>query len=665
MKTLQNHQPEWSHYRTVSEGISWPDHQIFPSFASLDTPLDTITLSFLSDDMKTTLAALQGHVNRKKPRIFLNGTHAARGEGTDAWPERLNIRRTEWTDLFGFLKKYQSEVDGIVLYNGEYPHMRNLASTAANVCHLIPVERILLPILQSNGITLPVAEDLTTLEFDSAVSLYRYLYDHYWEKCTHRLLFSLDPVKQPAHIRDLAAATKAAVVDLDPRKPEEKECLDLFLQDLPAGNSAVVGWWQEERSGVGEGSRYGVSTIPADYYENATVYAAQPHVMHIPPVPKKPQLENKIYLAVFMSDGDNIQYCQHYLPWLWANPKRGTVPLNWTASPSLVDIGPGIMNYFYDTATENDCICSGPSGLGYALIYDDSNKIMQMDDTKKVDAYTKFSNSYLLKNGMRSLTVWDQLREDQADCYEKNCRSLYGTTIQYPEKDDLVITNGRLPFIRNNPPYAVDLEHMYDALAETIRNFDGKKPLFLAAQGVTWFLTPENMQKMIETFDAMNPGKVVVLRGDHFFTLLNEANGCPFNLALSDKVSVSVNDKKDASVILSGSPYEKNLWQASNVGSREFILDLGEAYTLSRYVIMHAGVNDENTDRNNRDFSFAVSEDGKNWSVVDEQADNSSDVVDVDFPPVCGRYIRLSVTRGGLDEIVRIGDLEIYGARIS
>ena len=70
--------------------------------------------------------------------------------------------------------------------------------------------------------------------------------------------------------------------------------------------------------------------------------------MHIPPVPKKPELENKIYLSFFMSDGDNVQYCQHQMSVLWGNKSRGQVPLNWTVSPGLADIGPGLLNYYFD-----------------------------------------------------------------------------------------------------------------------------------------------------------------------------------------------------------------------------------------------------------------------------------------------------------------------------
>ena len=662
----QNKHIDWAHYKTVKEGIYWPDTQALPSFSTIDGELDTITLGCFSDDVKITLSALQGIVNRKKTRIYLNGTNGPQ-EGINTWPDRLGFKRRECNDLFAFIKKYKDEVDGAVLYPSGNPHFRNLASTAANINNAIPIETGLYNTLREHGINLNIICDLTKVKAKTHLDIYEYLYDNYWDKCSRRVFVSLSPRSHTAFVRDMAAAVGAAVVWLDARIPEEKVLLDKFLCELEAGKSIILGWWPEERSGIGSGTHYGVSTIPSDFYENSTVHAAVSHVMHIPPVPKKPELENKIYMAFFMSDGDNVQYCQHQMSVLWGNKSRGSVPLNWTVSPGLADIGPGILNYYFDTATDNDCFSSGPSGLGYALIYDEHNKVLNLTDESLTDAYTTFSNQYLTKNCMRVITVWDQLREMHFKYYEKNCRSLYGITLedwfQNPEPLKLHIENNRLPFIPNRPAYAENTDDMYKMLEKTIREYDGKKPLFLAAQGVTWSLSPENIEKLTERFDKLQPGKIKVLRADHFFTLLNEAYGCPFNLALSNKVMIKVNDKNDPSTILNGSTYGENIWTADGEGRRVFDIDLGKEYCISRYVLKHAGVNEENADKNNREFSLSVSVDGEKWTVLDEQKNNCSDISDIDLSHADARYVRLDITDGGTDKTVRIADFELYGAR--
>jgi len=72
-------------------------------------------------------------------------------------------------------------------------------------------------------------------------------------------------------------------------------------------------------------------------------------------------------IAFLMSDGDNIQWMYNAFAtqqnW-WGSPDRGTVPLGWTLSPGLVELGPVILNYLSRTATANDDLIAAPSGVG-------------------------------------------------------------------------------------------------------------------------------------------------------------------------------------------------------------------------------------------------------------------------------------------------------------
>ena len=164
----------------------------------------------------------------------------------------------------------------------------------------------------------------------------------------------------------MAAATKSAVVYLDCTKKDEKAVFEKFLKDMTPGNGLVLGWYTTERSGITTVTAYGLSTLPADLFISSTFYSGTDHNIAIPSVPDKPELENKMYVAIYISDGDNIQYNQRYMRKLWDQKKnvRGQVPLNWTISPALVDVAPAMMNYYYTTATEKDCFVCGPSGLG-------------------------------------------------------------------------------------------------------------------------------------------------------------------------------------------------------------------------------------------------------------------------------------------------------------
>ena len=182
----------------------------------------------------------------------------------------------------------------------------------------------------------------------------------------------------------------------------QRELFGKFLADMPAGNAVVLGWYTSERSGVTTATRFGIGTMPADHFMNATVLAGGPHEIRVPQAPERPALENKLYATIFLSDGDNIQYTQHAMRRIWdrSSDVRGQMPLNWTIAPGLVDIAPGIMNYYYSTATPNDCFVCGPSGMGYAMPVNTLEEPgaplgSALDDEMRMDAYTRLTSRYL------------------------------------------------------------------------------------------------------------------------------------------------------------------------------------------------------------------------------------------------------------------------------
>ena len=49
----------------------------------------------------------------------------------------------------------------------------------------------------------------------------------------------------------------------------------------------------------------------------------------------------------------------------WLQSERGRLPINWGIDPLLIRDTPGLMSYYYHTATPNDYFFSAPSGWGY------------------------------------------------------------------------------------------------------------------------------------------------------------------------------------------------------------------------------------------------------------------------------------------------------------
>ncbi len=432
----------------------------------------------------------------------------------------------------------------------------------------------------------------------------------------------------------------------------------------------MIGWWGEERSGIGAGVEYGIATIPADYYENATVYAGMDHQIDYPVVPKKPRLENKIYLAVYLSDGDNVQYDQHAMSTLWDDAGRGSMPINWTVSPGMVDFGPALLNYYYKTATPNDFFASGPSGLGYALIYDAHNYRWNTSGRELFDPYTRFTGQYLEKSGLRVVTVWDQVDQAQMDSYADNCRYLYGLTQQDWERQEGDIpafkAKDRFGVVPNLPCYASGVDVIYRFWEEPISGFDGTAPMFLSSQGESWKMGPDNIAALRDSLNEISAGNIVICRGDHFFALYNEANGMPFNLTLSPDMTITSSPTStDAAFAADGTPSGDRKWVSESADGKKWItFDFQSEYLIDRYVVRHAGADGMDPSLNTRDFLGETSLDGKSWQAADRQKGNTLMVSDVDIPEVKARMVRLSILDAGADGIARIGDVEIYGKTI-
>ncbi|KAI8204188.1 hypothetical protein K4K54_004937 [Colletotrichum sp. SAR 10_86] len=129
--------------------------------------------------------------------------------------------------------------------------------------------------------------------------------------------------------RDYIVGTAAPCIWLDSNRPREAALLDKLLRQFQP-NAAYLGWFPngDEMTGV-------------------------------------TQLAKNVFLSLIYLEGDNLQYDQRAMFTHWNDPERGSVPLGWTISPLLRDIGPGILSYYQRTATKNDLLIAGPDGAGY------------------------------------------------------------------------------------------------------------------------------------------------------------------------------------------------------------------------------------------------------------------------------------------------------------
>ena len=500
---------------SIEEGISWPEGQAIPWFATPEKTLDVIMRGQIADDERLTVLSLQGIVNKTKPRLLIPEDNAE--EGSLTWANTLGciLRRTSNSKVMEVIKKYSSEASGVVLYSAaRSPHYANLAASVAGTMDALPMTMTVYSRWKAAGIDLPVLADLTELTYSKATDIYTYLYDNYWDKCNHRLLISLSPDNH-YNLRDISNAVGCASVYLDCTVAAEKRVFEKFLTDMQPGNGIVMGWFTTERSGISTVASHGLSTVPADFFNNATVYAGAPHTITNTDIPKKPDLENKSYIMLIISDGDNIQYNQHAMKLRWDSgmSSRGKTAINWTISPALVDIAPNILNYYYKTATKNDCLIAGPSGLGYALLINTlgepgAPEKNYMTNNEDFTSFVELTNRYLEKSGIRVVTIWDCASDAQLDIYTDKADYLWGLTVHDWDDSRLDLTkvvNDKL-VQQLSPCYCENVDNAYAIIYQKLRSLPKNQPSFTAIQLSVWGdFTPARINEMAEKLISWVP----------------------------------------------------------------------------------------------------------------------------------------------------------------
>ena len=535
-----------------SGGLVWPPPQAFPSFGPIGA-LDVIDLTTLPADQQTLAVTLAGLVNRTRPRIY---TEDDGGEGKTFWLDRIApTSKTTFTDPYALVAKYKSELAGIVIYDDALIDTLNLATVIAAQKGGVVASPAVATTLAAAPYSLPTIADLRSNHFAARLDVYQYELDHWSANATHRLIVGLNPTIG-AHLRDYAVATQAMMVWLDPRVTAEGVLLQKFLALLPP-TSPYLGWWIDEPTGVHAASTAGVPTFAADWSSNLSVLGGTPRgSATVAAAPAPPPLENKVYVAIFMSDGDNVQEDQHLIPLKWNDAHRGGVPIGWTVDPALVDVAPVILRQFQSTATINDVLVSGPSGLGYTY------PAAWPQDA--FDNYAKLSGAYMQAAGLRVITVWNNgvdLSANNAHSYASNMPNLVGLTIQ-DESQSQQLIDGWLPLVRLNVSYGDTEASLESGIDGQISGFTGAAPLFVTVQGNmnSGTITPTAFWNVQQHYAANS--NVVFVRPDHFFTLLREAKQPAQHVMLTG--DFDGNGKSDALFYYGG---DGNVWMGLSDGT--------------------------------------------------------------------------------------------------
>lgn len=400
-----NNEPDNPGTSEVTGMTKWSEDLPILTFPAAAEKVDWIDTTDMNNELKLMLSSLKAVVNSTQPRIY---TVEADTDSVN-WLESLGYAAedlTEHTSAVSLAVKYKDEIKGAVIWDVEVPDTVNLASTYAGIeGDVLVCSPMVYAVLAENGMELEIVRDFREDNFTGKEDVYQYLYDNLWDQCTHKILTNLS-YETPGYVRDYAIAAKSAVIWLSSGTTgDDTALIRKFLGDMEDGESALMGWFPEGDEGtfVSLASEYGVMVWASDIAENLTFYASATEVTPAPLAEVPTAVENKVYVALIVSDGDNLQYHQHRMRTLWDSYNNGAYadkfPLTWTFSPAAYAIQPQIMNYYTKNAGDNNCFMTGPSGVAYVYPRD-------WTDRNAVNKFYELTNKYCKLTGITVVNNW-------------------------------------------------------------------------------------------------------------------------------------------------------------------------------------------------------------------------------------------------------------------
>ena len=467
------------------------------SFGTPAQTMDYIDTGEMPADIKLAISCLKAIVNPEQPRIYTD-------EKNYNWLERLGLSYNVIKDPFELLKKYEEYIHGVIIYDTAVPHTLNLARSYFGIEKGLVCSYVTYLTLKSRGFDLKIIKDFRGLFGDaSPETVYEYLYDNYWNKLTHRTITGLN-LEVTGEGTDYGLALGAAFVWLNMKKQSERDMLDKFLSDMEPGKSCYLGWWQDGDETAGQNliSSHGLVCLQSNenmiFFSGLKVNSFTKSEIELPE-----KLENKLYVALCVSEGDNGRYIQQEMVGLWENYEHhGEFPLSWSLNPMSVITQPAVIEWFLKNKPENAAFFTGPSGLGYT--YTD------FWDKAYLARYYKATDIFCEKAGIKTVNLWRDanqpwINEIGADQIALLSENLSYVTAVYDQAycdpacyGDLLIASMTVPYSNIPAPideYELSIVGSYEALAESGYSY----PQFLTIQATPWQTALNSGEDMYDT----------------------------------------------------------------------------------------------------------------------------------------------------------------------
>jgi hypothetical protein len=529
-------------------------------------PVTLVEVSGISQGKKLTLVALQGLANRKGPNVFLDFGDDNRWMSMDytekpeqkhllswdpntseefkarypttgkAWVEiltkqaKFEFRPKSWEM---FLAEAGKDAAGWIVYD-HFDDEVALVGTLAGQKDALPVLRQDLAEMQKILPGLPIVFETSVIptipDVGRKVSVHRWMIGNLMPHVNksglvsrvksygmeeHDTYVDIDQaVQEKWMVYDLTHYREDVADKPDPKwsRPHETAALLEILRSYPP-LTPVFGWGAiDENTFVRVITENGLTVIcsgvPNNSFFNrwkASRFPIKQRRSHVAEAEVK--VEDKVYLAFMVNEGDSIKNAlalQGHGAWL--QPERGAVPMNWGVDPALFERYSGLMEYFYETATDRDSFFAAAAGWGYVH---PGRMTPQM-----AEGYVKQVNEGLRQSDTDYIDIWWMPHGGPVwDTFARGLK-VKGLCQWYQPEQKVDFKMANYPVAFSNHYYTLgDPEVFARMLVEDYK--DVKGPWFVIVYGANRHMTPYKAKSLMGHLPA-DRFKAVLL--DEFFT---------------------------------------------------------------------------------------------------------------------------------------------------
>jgi hypothetical protein len=319
-----------------------------------------------SDEARRTAFALQGLVNQSSAEAYIisSGEHEGQIKFGNKPFEVLGQLRGKDAGLRNLFQKYQRRVGKMFLYDPQKGWTWYLAQMASAQQGGIPVTESL-----EHDLTLEFGWEGTVEDFrnrwSNQIAAYDWALTNLMPNCSKRVVFDL---QMDMRLGDYVVASKGFDFWLDQDDPIQRAEMQKIFNTKGYGlGTSLMGYRGDQANDIA--NPYGIGYVVSDLYANGSFWSSFPDKSYTQAPGHAVKAEpGKIYASITWSDGDNLQFDQNSLYDLWHDQDHGTIPVATYLSPTLLELNPPLLDWYYSNMTTNDELLCGPAGVQYIHI---------------------------------------------------------------------------------------------------------------------------------------------------------------------------------------------------------------------------------------------------------------------------------------------------------